>query len=112
MCVGITWEIVSCVGPRLVRGVLASDQDNPAQPQRGSGRCGGRAGLDPGRLVVPGLVRAVRGGGLGGLLVWGDGDGQAEGLQAAQVVADLLVPVDAAGVEVRAEVAVAGLGVI
>src|SRR5208337_4295003 len=51
------------------------------------------------------------GGCLGGLLVCGDGDGQAEGLQAAYVVADLLVPADVAGVEVRAEVAVAGLGV-
>src|SRR5438105_4053858 len=51
------------------------------------------------------------GGRLGGLLVGGDGDGQAEGLQALQVGADLLVPVDVAGVPVRAEVVVAGLRV-
>jgi hypothetical protein len=48
---------------------------------------------------------------LGGLLVCGDGDGEAEGLQAAEVGADLLIPAGVAGVEVRAEVAVAGLGV-
>ena len=60
--------------------------------------------------MVPGLVRtlSVAGVGLGGLLVCGDGDGQAEGLQAAEVGADLLIPVGVAGVEVRAEVAVGG----
>ncbi len=46
-----------------------------------------------------------------GSLLAGDGDGEAEGFQAADVVADLLVPVDVAGVPVRAEVAVAGGGV-
>src|SRR6266496_3313760 len=66
-------------------------------------------------LFVPGLVRSGRYGvrlcGSGGVFVVGDGDGQAEGLQAAEVVADLLVPVDMGGVPVRAEVAVAGGGV-
>jgi len=54
-------------------------------------------------------VRVVR---LGGLPVCGDGDGETEGLQALEVGADLLVPGDAAGVPVRAEVAVAGGGVV
>jgi hypothetical protein len=49
---------------------------------------------------------------LGGLLVVGDCDGDTECFEALQVGADLLVPVDAAGVPVRAEVAVAGLRVI
>src|ERR1700748_1121070 len=45
---------------------------------------------------------------LGGLLVFGDGDGDAERFEALDVGADLLVPVDPAGVPVRAEVVVAG----
>src|SRR6266704_4160898 len=47
-----------------------------------------------------------------GGLVCRDCDGEAEGLQAAEVGADLLVPGDVAGVPVRAEVAVAGGGVV
>jgi hypothetical protein len=63
--------------------------------------------------LVPGLVSALRCpvGGSGGVFVVGDGDGDAEGLQALDVGADLLVPAGTAGIEVRAEVAVAGGGV-
>jgi len=83
------------------------DQENPCQLQRGSGPVRGCAELDPGQLVGPGLVRplwgSVRVVRLGGLLVCSDGDGDAEGLQALEVGADLLVPAGAAAVEVRAE---------
>jgi hypothetical protein len=49
---------------------------------------------------------------LGGLVLGGGrDDGHAEGVQCLQVGADLPVPADVAGVPVRAEVAVAGLGV-
>jgi hypothetical protein len=38
----------------------ASDQVNPARPERGSGPVPGRADLGPGRRGVPGLARAAR----------------------------------------------------
>jgi hypothetical protein len=56
--------------------------------------------------MASGLVRD--GMGLGGL---GDGDGAAEGLELADVVADFALLVDAAGVVAAAEVVVAGGGV-
>jgi hypothetical protein len=92
-----------------------SDQENRCQPERGSGPVRGRLELDPGQdggsgpgQAVMWCVRVVC---LGGLLVCGDGDGEAEGSQALEVSADLLVPVGVAGVPVGTEVAVAGLGV-
>ena len=48
----------------------------------------------------------------GGLLAGGDGDVEAEGFQLADVAADLAAGVGVLRVVIRAEVAVAGLGVL
>jgi hypothetical protein len=47
----------------------------------------------------------------GGVFRWGEGDGQSEGLQLADVVGDLAVPADAVVVEVGSEVSEPGFGV-
>ena len=73
----------------------------------------GRADADPAAVGGSGLVRVLRFRlcGSGGCCCSSSGgDGDAEGLQGLDVGADLLVPVGAAGVPVRAA-AVAGGGV-